>query len=446
MAYTLEKPLTATLPISVYQQAMIEAACDPGTSVGYHQHMTIRWGFRIRPGLPARTLRRAFGKLVARHESLRLRFVERKGVWKAEVLVDHPTGVIVEDLTNLDEAAQKATIIARAGAPMTALSEPMFEMIIFRCGKGGDVLVTRVHHAIIDGYSVKLLIEDLLKFILSMPIGGSAPSHNEYIIHSQKRLGERAEEKETFWKAQLLPLPEELNIGRYAKGLPAYGPRTVGSSIRLDGILSFTQVLELERKAKEIGQSVFSLYCTAFSEAICELANRNEVLMNYVMGRHDREMSRFVGVNVDLGMVKYTSDGSSLVERAKRVSHSISKMSPNLPSTTFLPGGVLDKAFSTSRTQRRRFLVHQANVVSKLPTSSPFNKIFHTAMHSALSLGHVSLERFDLPGESETEFELYLLIEPQKEGLNANLIADSEGYSQTELRDIAHAVVRQLGL
>ena len=131
------------LPISAFQKLMIRTALDPETTAEYHQTMTVRMAFRITPGASDRTVQRAFARLVARHDSLRLRFVQDNSDWKAEILPDHPLGLIKEDLSPLSETEQTAIVHDRAYHPMTAFSDALFEMLLLKCGYRGDVILIR---------------------------------------------------------------------------------------------------------------------------------------------------------------------------------------------------------------------------------------------------------------------------------------------------------------
>jgi hypothetical protein len=432
------------LPISTYQRLLLDAAQNPETRAGFHENQTIRWAFRIKPTVPQRTLRRAFDKLVARHDSLRLRFVETDGDWLAEILSEHQYGLKVEDLSHLPRGAQDAAILEMATRPMTALSDPMFEMILIKCGKAGDVVLTRAHHAILDGYSVVILIEELLKIVLNMPLPKSAPGHEAFITRRQERLSERAAEKEDFWLNHLLPLPEDLNIGRKAKGLPPGSPQTLGASIRLDDILSPEQSALLEERAKTSGVSSFSSLHAAFSMTICKMADQAEVVINTVLGRQDAAMAGFVGPDMQLLVLKYTPQPGNIIERGAHVAKLIAAATEQLPTLAFMPERALAQAMTDKGTSRLRFLVHMPHPTGRL-ANSPFKKLFNKGMKDKLSLGLISLERVDLPGETETDHELVLTIRQTTDGPIAALVADGIAFSKEELAEIADGIRHQLG-
>jgi hypothetical protein len=432
------------LPISIYQNMLMTLAENPETRPEFHQYQTLRWAFRIKPGVPQRTLRRAFSKLVARHDSLRLHFVKAGDEWQAKILAEHPQGLLVEDLSHLPEDAQNAAILERGTRPISPLFGPLFEMVLLKCGKAGDVVLIRAYHSIIDGYSAVLLIEDLLKIILNMPLLGKSVGHADFMTRRQQNLRERVEEKERFWKERLLPIPDDLNIGRRKKGLPPFSPQAVSESIRLDDILTPEQSDMLEKSAKSAGVSSFSCLHAAFSETICKMGRQNEVLMTSFLGRQDAAMMGFVGADVHGLLVKYIANPHNIMERAVWVANQIAEAANYVPSKIFSPDQDIAKAIAKKGISRSRFYVHIREPSGRL-ANSPFKKLFSKGLAGKVTLGLVSLERIDLPGQLDTDFELGLLVYQAKNGFNAALVADIAAFSKDELAEIADGIRHQLG-
>jgi hypothetical protein len=432
------------LPISNFQKMMLSAATDPETKQAFHEQKTIRWAFRITPKMPPRLLHRGFDKLVARHDSLRLRFVDTESDWRAEALPKHPQGLIIEDLSNLSSEEQDAAILEWAIQPMSALSAPLFEMVLFQCGKVGDVVLMRAHHAIMDGYSVATIIEELLKTLLNTPLFGKPPGHREFIELTLKRLRERVDEKEEFWKARLLPLPEDPQIGRKTKGLPPISPQTVGETIGLEDVLTANEAKQLAEQAKALGTSAFSILHAAFSETICEISDQQDFIVLSVLGRKDAKMSSFVGADMQALFIKYRSNPGQLAERAAWVAQQIADASDQVPTNVFLPNHAIGDAFKERKMPRTRFLVNMGHPSGRL-SNSPFKKLLSNGLDGKLSMGFISVERVDLPGQTHTDFEVEFLISQTKNGPNGSLIADAAAFEPHELVKMANGIRRQLG-
>ena len=427
------------LPISRYQRALVRVAEETEATSFFNREKTIRWAFRVTPGLSHRRLRHAFEELVARHDSLRLRFVQTGQVWQAEILDAHPQGLVVEDLTHLSPSEQDATIQKRASEPVTALSDTLFQIHLLQCGIGGDVILCRMTHAIGDGYSVAVLIEDLLKFLMRMPPQNKAMSHAQFMLHRQKRLAERANEKEQFWQDRLLPLPEDLSIGRKQQGLERISMHTMGKTRRLDDVLGPEMAAQLDTLAKTAGISSYCYLYAAFCETLCKLGDAPEIMVKSPVSRHDAGVADFVGADVQVVMAKYRSAPGALGRQAAWVSDQIAQGVANLPTEAFDPGSVIERSFHRADISASRFLVH-VEVPSGRLKASPFRTLFQKGLSEKISLGPVSIERVALPQDIETNFELILLLDHSGDTPTAALIANAESYSKGDLVEIAQGI------
>lgn len=440
------KPATGRyLPISPFQKLMIATALDPETHVGYHQIMTVRWGFRVTPRIAQRTLRRAFDKLVERHDSLRLRFVQDGQDWKAKILPAHPTGLVVEDLSTLSEDAQDAAIAETATSPKTALSDVLFDMHLFICGDRGDVLVTRAHHAIVDGYGMTVLIEDLLKFVLNMPVRHPAMSHEAFVQHLAQETEKNREATVAYWTDRLLPPPPEPMIGSLAKGHPVPSSRIAGPQIILDSVLSDDQSAHLAALSKDSGVSAFSYLHAAFSDVLCDLAGQNEVLINSLIGRQDAALASFIGSEAQEIMVRYSRHPDGVRSTARQVQKDISDAAKATPTDLFFtPDSLISKQVKKTDAHCLRFLVHSYTPSGRL-SNSPFAKLFTGAMAGRVSIGFASLERLDWPYEIGFA-DIYLCVSASGQDPNGAMFAQENAFTPDDLRDISARMAEKLAL
>lgn len=432
------------LELSRFQKMVLSASADPECKPGFFEQMTLRLALRMQPKLPLRRLHRAFDKLVARHDSLRLRFVEHAGEWKAVVMPGHELGLKREDLSHLTDAEQLSTIRERALVPISALADSLFEVTVFHCGDAEDVLLARANHAIMDGYSSALIIEELMKFALNIPSLGKAMGHAEFIQLNNKRLNERAEEKAAFWKAKILPVPEDPVIGRKAKGLPPISSQTVGPTVRINEVLTDVEATHVAETAKATGVSAFSLLHAAFSEAICELSGQTEAIIVSILGRNDTELSGFVGADIKPLLVKYEARPGHLEERARWIAQYIADATDHMPTTAFYPGSEISQAFEENSMPRNRFRVHIVDPTGRL-SNSPFGKFFRHGMSEKVTIGFGSSEPIKLPASTETDFEIDFLIHQSKAGYNASMVADAAAYSLAALDEFRASIKRHLG-
>jgi non-ribosomal peptide synthase protein (TIGR01720 family) len=111
-------------------------------------------------------LRAALRVVVAHHDVLRSRFGARDGKWWQEVAAEagEPPLDLV-DLSGLDGDARRArlhTATVEAQARIDLAAGPLVSVVLFRSGAGQlDQLLIAVHHLVVDGVSMRVLVEDL---------------------------------------------------------------------------------------------------------------------------------------------------------------------------------------------------------------------------------------------------------------------------------------------
>jgi len=152
------------LPLSYAQSRLWFIDQLEGGSTEYHMPSALR----LRGVLNAVALEAAINAIVERHESLRTHF---------DVVAGEPAQVIapvlrmslpVIDLSDLDEAAQKAAIRAYIrrewDEPFDLAHGPVLRVQLLRLGEQDHVLLTTLHHIVSDGWSTEVFTGELGAF------------------------------------------------------------------------------------------------------------------------------------------------------------------------------------------------------------------------------------------------------------------------------------------
>ena|GEM_PF-937271 len=140
---------------------------DPASTV-YH----IVFALHLRGDLDVAALGRALHALVARHESLRTRFVAEDGVPRQVVdPVPDPRPLPVTALGAADVGAWLAGEVRR---PTDLSTGPLFRAPLARVGDDEHVLVLIVHHIVVDGWSVRILADELTRLYAAETGAGRA--------------------------------------------------------------------------------------------------------------------------------------------------------------------------------------------------------------------------------------------------------------------------------
>lgn len=137
-------------------------------------------GVRLRGRLQVRTLAAALGRLVARHEALRTRFPETEQGPAAvvEPASGAPRALPLVNLGGLAEPqvrlACERAIADQAGRPFDLVQGPLLRAALMRTAENEHLLLLAVHHIVIDGWSLTVLVRDLFGLYAALTSGDGA--------------------------------------------------------------------------------------------------------------------------------------------------------------------------------------------------------------------------------------------------------------------------------
>ncbi|MEO0371304.1 MAG: condensation domain-containing protein [Pseudomonadota bacterium] len=416
------------LPLSPYQRMrMVEAALDPETSDRYNAVHTYSWAARFTPSFSPRKVQRAFKNLTTRHESLRLRIVEHRGDWAAEILADHPAGLMIEDHGPMSHDDQLRLVAERCAVPMTALDPVLFEMRLLRFGPDGDIILFRAHHAVFDGYSITIMMEEAVAAFLNIPVTGDTVTHKEFVERRLRLSEQRPQEKESYWEGALLPAADPLNVGRQKKGLPPLTRRNLGPARPLENVLSAEASARVRDFAQKTGATPFAQIQAAFGDCLCAMGGASEAMWMTIMGRQDAKLARFVGAEMQAVRMKY-----AIGSGAQAVADTLRHGADMLPARCFnadLPLGQLYFQFFVNMPKSRGRL-----------KNSPLSKAVNFAEETGFSLGPITITPVPTPFLTQPEFELQLHVEPSPDAPNAAFLAEASSWDMAELESLAKAM------
>jgi amino acid adenylation domain-containing protein len=122
-------------------------------------------GVRVSGQLDLDALRVAFGRLVARHEALRTRFEDRDGLPVQVVGEAEPVSVEIEDVSSATDPAGEAGARAREvwWGPFDLEKGALLRAHVYRIGPDDYLLALAVHHIVSDGWSVGVLVREMVE-------------------------------------------------------------------------------------------------------------------------------------------------------------------------------------------------------------------------------------------------------------------------------------------
>ncbi|HET8940287.1 MAG TPA: amino acid adenylation domain-containing protein [Polyangiales bacterium] len=292
-------------PLSYAQERLWFLAQLEPDSAAYN----ISAGLRMRGTLDLAALRCAFAALVSRHEVLRTRFEELdgQGVQRIEPMADVPLQLI--DARGLEAEARARALFAEELARPFALDRaPLLRVLIVQLADDEHVLMVSVHHIVADGWSMRLLIEELARAYAGASLPEPALQYVDFSAWQRQWLsqGELARQLE-YWRKQLgdehpaldLPLdrPRHAFMTRAGGSVDFAVPAAVS-----DGIAQLAQ---------RSGASTFMLLLAALQCVLYRVTGQRDVRVGVPMSNRNRlETESVVGLFVNTLVLRTELDGS----------------------------------------------------------------------------------------------------------------------------------------
>ncbi|WP_060515014.1 non-ribosomal peptide synthetase [Pseudomonas sp. NBRC 111132] len=191
---------------------------------------------RLHGPLDLAALQQAFDALVARHETLRTRFVADGDDVRQQVdAVAAPLQLRQDALASLDETARQAAIEriaeAEALAPFDLASGPLLRVRLLQLAAQEHVLLLTLHHIVADGWSMNVLIDEFLHLYEAAVAGTEATldalpiQYRDFALWQRSWLAAGEQERQlAYWQARLGEdhSPLELPLDRARQGRPSY--------------------------------------------------------------------------------------------------------------------------------------------------------------------------------------------------------------------------------
>ncbi|NJR43315.1 MAG: non-ribosomal peptide synthetase, partial [Akkermansiaceae bacterium] len=290
-------PRTEALPLSYAQQRLWFLAQLEGSSAHYNMPLVLR----LQGSLHPKALIRSLETIVARHESLRTRFVAIEGVAYQEILEPDVFRVSEESLLPGDDL--RALCNAEAWKAFDLSEAPLIRARLLREADDSHVLLVTMHHSVSDGWSMQVFSRELLELYRAYSRGAEnplAPLAIQYadFAHWQRQwlVGAELERQESYWREQLSGLNAQLS-------LPADRPRPAvktyhGAHVPVQGSRALLeQVRSLSERA---GVTVFMTLLSAFSVLLSRYSGEEDIAVGSPIANRNRpEIEPLIGFFVN---------------------------------------------------------------------------------------------------------------------------------------------------
>ncbi|HAA13676.1 MAG TPA: hypothetical protein DCE41_19070 [Cytophagales bacterium] len=272
---------------------------------GGNQAYNIGNGFYLQGEVNATVLEEAFRVCIAKHESLRTTFAE---------VADEPVQVVHDELPF---ALEQTTLVGSADVKAALRQEysalyhhqfnleqgPLMQVKLIHLGGESHALLFNMHHIISDGWSVGLLVQEVMGYYREKCLGNSITTqalsiqYKDYAAWlAEKFDGSFGQKAKAYWQGKQLEGVEPLV-------LPYDRPRPqqttfAGASTRM--YLSPSQKEALDQLARQQHTTLFNLYRALLSLTLHKVSGQDQLILGTpIAGRSVMQLHDQIGLYVN---------------------------------------------------------------------------------------------------------------------------------------------------
>ncbi|WP_145052124.1 non-ribosomal peptide synthetase [Paenibacillus xylanexedens] len=299
-------------PLSYTQQRIWFIHQFDPVNVGYN--ISLNW--RIRGSLDWQVLEQCFQVIVDRHDSLRATFHNMNG--QVVQSIQPQLQFKLERLSLDKEQEMEQAIMERVEQEKNRVFDlgqgPLFRAAVLPVDENDHVLLVNMHHIISDGWSIRLLSEELTTLYSAMAKGSSytlAPldiKYSDYVVWQRDWLqSEQASEQMEFWKERL--------DGVQMLQLPTDFPRPSVQTYRGDHArfsLSSTLERSLQHYSREHKVTLYMIFLSAFKTLMYRYSQQEDIAVGTpIANRVRQEVTPLIGSFVNTLVLRTPLQGNT---------------------------------------------------------------------------------------------------------------------------------------
>ncbi|RBL90282.1 non-ribosomal peptide synthetase [Chitinophaga flava] len=316
----------ADYPLSSSQHRLWVLSQFPESSVAYHMPGV----FLFEGSLRIDALNTAFNNLIARHESLRTVFVQNEqGEPRQLVLSVEKASTFAVSILDLRAMPQLVDqhVQQNLRQPFDLKNGPLLRAALYQLADDKWVFTYLMHHICSDGWSMDILIKELLQFYNSaitgqqMELQPLAIQYKDYACWQQQQLsGETQEQHRQYWLQQLqAPLPVlELPLDKPRPALKTYNGNSIIKPVA-PKVAAALQSLCLEQSS-----TLFMGLLAGVTALLHRNSNQEDIIIGSpVAGREHADLTEQIGFYLNtLALRIQLNENTSfaeLLQQAKQV-------------------------------------------------------------------------------------------------------------------------------
>ncbi|AKD53906.1 hybrid non-ribosomal peptide synthetase/type I polyketide synthase [Spirosoma radiotolerans] len=286
-----------------------------------HSVYNMPGAFKVVGKLEKEALKKAFTELIDRHESLRTTFHFLQGEPRQTV---QPIEALAIDFTT-EDVSQLAKPLLRAQQLMQAdvttsfdiTAGPLIRMKVYRLATAEHLVYVNMHHIIADGWSVNVILSDILTLYMAQLKGQEATlpklaiQYKDFAYWHYQRFHELASASKIYWTQKLsgdlpvLELPSDFS----RQGTRTYEGKTI--YLQLD-----KQVTEqLAAYSQNQHATLFMTLLTAVNALLHQYTGQEDIIVGTALaGREHPDLQAQVGFYVNTLPIRTTFSASQSID------------------------------------------------------------------------------------------------------------------------------------
>jgi amino acid adenylation domain-containing protein len=260
----------------------------------------VPWSLRIEGSLNVPALEKSLEEIVRRHEILRTTFQWRDGM-PMQIVGSSAFNLPVLNLSSLHDPEARAAELARAEArlPIDLEHGPLFRGQLLRISPQLYILLLTTHHITFDGWSRRILIQELSTLYEAFCSGSKSPlnppelQYADYAVWQRQHFaGAPLEKQLSYWRNQLAGLPASLD-------LPTDRPRPAVQTFNGGRVpVAFSKDLteRLNAFSRQQGTTLFMTLMAGFQSLLARYSHQDDIAVGIPIANRNRaELEGIIG-------------------------------------------------------------------------------------------------------------------------------------------------------
>ena len=269
-----------TAPITESQmEILLSAELSPEANCSFNESFTLH----LRDTLNHDAFVDSLTDILARHEALRATFDQNAGI--QHFAAPAPANLPTIDLSDLTEAKQRerfnSFITEDAHKPFDLKSGPLVRTTLLRFAPQHHALVFTAHHAVCDGWSINVLLDELSKTYTAHATGSSPVldplmSFSEYANAQEKHFASiEGAAVESYWTKtfEILPPLLDLPLDHARPAMKSFEGATYTRKIDLQTLK------DIKKAGAQQKCTLFVTLLSGFSALLSRLSNQEDIVI-----------------------------------------------------------------------------------------------------------------------------------------------------------------------